>query len=88
MIVVGWGKEVVMVVALTHIRAALTTWMAPGLVRVSWDMMMMTTAESCSSTEAGCRVQLMGRLRSNCEELCEALEDIGILSCGDGFLQL
>lgn len=44
--------------------------------------------ELCLSAGAKYGVQLMGRLRSDCEELCEALKDIKILGCGDGFLQL
>ena len=83
-------------VVLTQIGAALTTWTAPGLARVSLD----TAAErgaglfECSVAElavagplsfgvAGYGVQLMGRLRSDCEEFCEALGD---MSGGDEFL--
>ena len=38
-----------------------------------------------SSGVAGYGVQLMGRLRSDFKEFCEALEDMG---SGDGFLLL
>ena len=86
---------VVVVVVLTQIGAALTTWTAPGLVRVSLDMAVEIAAGSsgCSgvglavvvpltSGVAGYGVQSMGRLRSDCEELCEALGDMGN---GDAF---
>ena len=84
------GLVVVVVVVRTQIGAALTTWTAPGLARVSRDMAAETGVESfeCSEAElvvvvplsfgmAGYGVQLMGRLRSGCEEFCEALEDMG-----------
>ena len=75
---------------LTQIGAALTTWTALGLARVSLDMAVERGAESlgCSRAElvvvvplsfgvAGYGVQLMGRLRSDCEEFCEAFGDMG-----------
>ena len=81
---------VVVVVVLTQIGAALTTWMAPGLVRVSLGMVVVRDVESCwfpwawlvvvellSSGVAGYGAQLMGRLRSDSEEFCKALGDIG-----------
>ena len=84
----GW-VVVVVVVVLTQIGAALTTWTAPGLARVSLDMVVGRDAESrwCSWAElvvmgllsfgmAGYGVQLMGRLRSDFEEFCKALEDM------------
>ena len=84
------GSAVVVVVVLTQISAALTTWTAPGLARVSLDMVAERGAElfECSVAElavagplsfgmAGYRVQLMGRLRSDCEEFCEAFGDMG-----------
>ena len=87
MVVEGWA--VVVVVVLTQIGAALTTWMALGLARVSRDTVVERDAESfeCSEVElaavvslsfvvAGYGVQLMGRLRSDCEEFCEALGDM------------
>ena len=89
----------VVVVARTHIGAAPMTSTAPWLVRVSlntvvvtdmglrllpWARLMGTELLSCD--EAGYRVQLMGRLRSDCEELFEALEDMGDLEVGDGSL--
>ena len=68
----------------------MTTWTALGLVRVSLDMVVGRDAESseCSWVElvvvgplsfgvVGYGVQLMGRLRSDFEEFCEALEDTG-----------
>ena len=77
------------VVVLTQIGAALTTWMALGLARVSLDTAVERGAESfecsaaglavmgpLSSGVAGYGVQLMGRLRSDCEEFCEALGDM------------
>ena len=80
---------VVVVVVLTQIGAALTTWMAPGLARVSRDTATEIGAGSfeCSAVGlvvvvlssfgvAGYGVQLMGRLRSDCEEFCEALGDM------------
>ena len=81
---------VVVVVVLTQIGAALTTWTAPGLARVSRDMVVEIGAGSfeCCEVElavvvplsfgvAGYGVQSMGRLRSDCEEFCEALGDMG-----------
>ena len=80
---------VVVVVVLTQIGAALTTWTAPGLARVSHDMAVETDAGSfeCCEVElvvaaplsfgaVGYGVQSMGRLRSDCEEFCEALGDM------------
>ena len=77
------------VVVLTQIGAALTTWTAPGLARVSRDTAVETAAGSFECSEVGLaavvpltsdvvgyRVQSMGRLRSDCEEFCEALGDI------------
>ena len=79
----------VVVVVLTQIGAALTTWMAPGLARVSCDMAVERGAGSfgCSGAGpvvvgplsfgvAGYGVQLMGRLRSDSEEFCKALGDM------------
>ena len=81
---------VVVVVVLTQIGAALTTWTAPGLARVSRNMAVETDVGSfeCSGaglavvvllsfSVAGYGVQSMGRLRSDCEEFCEALGDMG-----------
>ena len=81
---------VVVVVVLTQIGAALTTWMALGLVRVSPSMVAARDVESCwfpwawlmvvevlSSDVAGYGAQLMERLRSDSEEFCEAFGDIG-----------
>ena len=81
---------VVVVVVLTQIGAALTTWTALGLARVSRDTAVETDAGSFECSEAGLvvvvplsfgvagyRVQSMGRLRSDCEEFCEALGDMG-----------
>ena len=81
---------VVVVVVRTQIGAALTTWTAPGLARVSRDMVAETGAGSFECSEvglavvvplsfgvAGYGVQSMGRLRSDCEEFCEALGDMG-----------
>ena len=81
---------VVVVVVLTQIGAALTTWTAPGLARVSRDTAVEIGAGllGCSgvgsavvapltSGVVGYGVQLMGRLRSDCEEFCEALGDMG-----------
>ena len=81
---------VVVVVVLTQIGAALTTWTALGLARVSRDMAVETGAGSFECSEvrlvvvvplsfvvAGYGVQSMGRLRSDCEEFCEALGDMG-----------
>ena len=78
------------VVVLTQIGAALTTWTAPGLARVSRNTAVERGAESFGCSEVGpvvvgplsfgvvgCGVQLMGRLRSDSEEFCEALGDIG-----------
>ena len=80
---------VVVVVVLTQIGAALTTWTAPGLARVSRDMVAGRAAGSfgCSGAGlavvgswsfgvAGYGVQSMGRLRSDCEEFCKALGDM------------
>ena len=85
MVVEDWA----VVVVLTQIGAALTTWTAPGLARVSLDMAVERGAESfgCSEAESvvvgplsfgvvGYRVQSMGRLRSDCEEFCEAFGDM------------
>ena len=93
MAVEGWA--VVVVVVLTQIGATLTTWTAPGLARVSRDTAAERGAglsECCevglaavgllSSVVAGYGVQLMGRLRSDCEEFCEAFRDMG---SGDEF---
>ena len=90
MAVASWGEEVVVVVVLTHIGVALTSSMAPRLVMVSPDTVVARDVGSCwvpwvglgatelsSFDEAGYGAQLMGRLRSDFEELCEALEDIG-----------
>ena len=87
-----------MVVVLTQIGAALTTWTALGLARVSLDTVVERDVGSCgccwaelavvgllSSGVAGYGVQLMGRLRSDFKEFCKALEDMG---SGDGFLSL
>ena len=84
----------VVVVVLTQIGAAVTTWTALGLARVSLNTVVERDVESCgcswvtlvvagplSSSVAGYGVQLMGRLRSDCEELCEALGD---MDDGDG----
>ena len=81
---------VVVVVVLTQMGAALTTWMAPGLVRVSRDMAVeidaglfersgvgLVVVVPLSFGVAGYGVQSMGRLRSDCEEFCEALGDMG-----------
>ena len=89
MAVGGWAVVVVVVVVLTQIGAALTTWTAPGLARVSHDTAAETDAGSFECSEvglafvvplsfgvAGYGVQSMGRLRSDCEELCEALGDM------------
>jgi hypothetical protein len=86
----GWAAVVVVVVVLTQIGAAPTTWTAPGLARVSRDTAVETGAGSCGCSEArlvavvplsfgvaGYGVQSMGRLRSDCEEFCEALGDMG-----------
>ena len=85
----GWAAVVVVVVVLTQIGAALTTWTALGLARVSRDMAVETGAglSECCEVElavvvplsfgvAGYGVQSMGRLRSDCEEFCEALGDM------------
>ena len=87
---------VVVVVVLTQIGAALTTWTAPGLARVSRDTAVETDAGLFGCSEvglvvvvllsfgvAGYGVQSMGRLRSDCEEFCKALGD---MSSGDAFL--
>ena len=75
---------------LTQIGAALTTWTAPGLARVSLSMVVERDVGLCwcswaelavmgpsSSVVAGYGVQSMGRLRSDCEEFCEAFGDMG-----------
>ena len=80
---------VVVVVVRTQIGAALTTWMAPGLARVSRDTAVeigaglfeystvgLAVVAPSSFGVAGYRVQLMGRLRSDSEEFCEALGDM------------
>ena len=91
MVVGGWAVvAVVVVVVLTQIGAALTTWTAPGLARVSPDMVearvsglcwspwvWLTVAELLSFGVAGYGAQLMGRLRSDSEEFCKALEGMG-----------
>ena len=90
MAVGGWAAVVVVVVVLTQIGAALTTWTAPGLARVSRDTAVEidTGSFKCCEVElavvvplsfgvAGYGVQSMGRLRSDCEEFCEALGDMG-----------
>ena len=95
MAVEDWAAVVVVVVR-TQIGAALTTWMAPGLARVSRDTVAGRDAEwfACSEVGlaaeaplsfvvAGYGVQSMGRLRSDFEEFCEALGD---MSDGDGSL--
>ena len=79
----------VVVVVLTQIGAALTTWTALGLARASRDTAVERGAGSleCSEVElvvvgplsfgmAGYGVQSMGRLRSDCEEFCEAFGDM------------
>ena len=89
MVAGGWAVVVVVVVVLTQIGAALTTWTAPGLARVSRDTAVETDAGSFGCSEvvlafvvllsfgvAGYGVQSMGRLRSDCEEFCEALGDM------------
>ena len=89
MAVGGWAAVVVVVVVLTQIGAALTTWTAPGLARVSRDTAVETGAGSFGCSEvglvvvvplsfgvAGYGVQSMGRLRSDCEEFCEAFGDM------------
>ena len=81
---------VVVVVVLTRIGAALTTWTAPGLARVSRDTAVeidaglsgysavgLAVVVPLSFGVAGYGVQLIGRLRSDCEEFCEALGDMG-----------
>ena len=90
MVAGGWAVVVVVVVVLTQIGAALTTWTAPGLARTSRDTVVETAAELSACSEvglaavglssfvmAGYGVQSMGRLRSDCEEFCEALGDMG-----------
>ena len=80
----------VVVVVLTQIGAALTTWTAPGLARVSRDTAVEIGVGlfECSGAGpvvvvplsfgvVGYGVQSMGRLRSDCEEFCEALGDMG-----------
>ena len=88
MVVGDW--VVVVVVVLTQIGAALTTWTAPGLARVSLDTAVergagsfecsvagLAVAGPLSFGVAGYGVQLMRRLRSDCEEFCEAFGDMG-----------
>ena len=90
MVAGGWAVVVVVVVVLTQIGVALTTWTAPGLARVSRDMAVEIDAGSFEYSEvglvvvvllsfvvAGYGVQSMGRLRSDCEEFCKALGDMG-----------
>ena len=85
----------VVVVVLTQIGAALTTWTAPGLARVSLDMAVergvglfgcswaaSVVVGLLSFGVAGYGVQLMGRLRSDFEAFYKALED---MSGRDGF---
>ena len=97
MAVEDWAA-VVVVVVLTQIGAALTTWTAPGLARVSRDTAVERGVGSleCSRVEllfmgplsfgvVGYGVQSMGRLRSDCKEFCEALGD---MSGEDGPLSL
>ena len=92
----GWAVVVVVVVVLTQIGAALTTWTAPGLARTSRDKAAETGVGSSECSKVGLAavvplsfgvtgygVQSMGRLRSDCEEFCEALGD---MSSGDAFL--
>jgi hypothetical protein len=80
----------VVVVVLTQIGAAPTTWTALELARVSLDTAVERGAESFECSVAGLAVegplsfgvagygvQLMGRLRSDCEEFCEAFGDMG-----------
>ena len=96
MVVEGWAVVVVVVVVLTQIGAALTTWTALGLARVSCDTAVETDAGSfeCSAVGSvvvvplsfgvvGYGAQLIGRLRSDCEEFCEALGD---MNTEDAFL--
>ena len=77
------------VVVLTHIGAVLTTWTALGLARVSLDTVVARgvelywfpwaepmVVELLSFGVAGYGVQSMGRLRSDFEEFCKALEDM------------
>ena len=77
------------VVVLTQIGAALTTWTAPGLARASRDTVVVIDVELSGCCEgglasvgplsfvvAGYGVQSMGRLRSDCEEFCKALGDM------------
>jgi hypothetical protein len=86
----GWAVVVVVVVVLAQIGAALTTWTAPELARVSRDTAVETDAGSLEYSEVGLAVvvplsfgvvgygvQSMGRLRSDCKEFCEALGDMG-----------
>ena len=97
MAVEDWAA-VAVVVVLTQIGAALTTWTAPGLARVGCNMAVERGVGllECSGVElvvvgplsfgvVGYGVQLMGRLRSDCEEFCEALGD---MSGEDGLLLL
>ena len=97
MAVVDWGGEAVVVVDWTHIGAALMTSTAPRLAMVSLNMVVVRGVGSCwlpwaglgvagslLCGEAGYRVQLMRRLRSEFKEFCEALEDIRALKSVDG----
>ena len=87
MAVEGWA--VVVVVVLTQIGAALTTWTAPGLARTSRDTVVgidvglsgcsvvgLAVVAPLSFGVVGYGVQSIGRLRSDCEEFCEALGDM------------
>ena len=92
----------VVVVVLTQIGAAPTTWTAPGLARVSRDTAVEIAVglSECSAVGlavvgplsfgvAGYGVQSIGRLRSDCEEFCEALGDMGdvdVLSSSQSWL--
>ena len=88
MAVGGWAV-VVLIVVLTQIDAVLTTWMALGLAMVSLNTAVgrdvglywcswaeLVVAGPLSFGVAGYRAQLMGRLRSDSEEFCKALEDM------------
>ena len=52
----GWAVVVVVVVVLTQIGAALITWTAPGLARVSRDTVVETDAGSFECSEVGLSV--------------------------------
>jgi hypothetical protein len=97
MAAVGWAAAVVVVVVLTCIGVAPTTSTALQLVMASPDMVVVRDVglhwvpwvglgamELLSCNEAGYGVQSMGRLRSDFEEFCEALEDMGELESVDG----